>query len=143
MANRASINSGGDTQGAVNLRNGHYDAGLRTAINEPILKKSENMSIKIILNRLRISKGFTLVPSDVEIHINHNKLDNMMVKAEVLQILLNCGIHYKRAIKVIDMFSDPEQVAIESKNRMESLYPDKIEKQEKIEEPVNKKVVEQ
>lgn len=43
----------------------------------------------------------------------------------------------------IDMFSDPEQVAIESKNRMESLYPDKIEKQEKIEEPVNKKVVEQ
>ena len=143
LANRASINSGGDTQGAVNLRNGHYDAGLRTAINEPILKKSENMSIKIILNRLRISKGFTLVPSDVEIHINHNKLDNMMVKAEVLQILLNCGIHYKRAIKVIDMFSDPEQVAIESKNRMESLYPDKIEKQEKIEEPVNKKVVEQ
>ena len=121
LANRASINSGGDTQGAVNLRNGHYDAGLRTAINEPILKKSENMSIKIILNRLRISKGFTLVPSDVEIHINHNKLDNMMVKAEVLQILLNCGIHYKRAIKVIDMFSDPEQVAIESKDRMESL----------------------
>lgn len=54
----------------------------------------------------------------------------MMVKAEVLQILLNCGIHYKRAIKVIDMFSDPEQVAIESKNRMESLYTDKIEKQE-------------
>ena len=145
LANRASINSGGDTQGAVNLRNGHYDAGLRTAINEPILKKSENMSIKIILNRLRISKGFTLVPSDVEIHINHNKLDNMMVKAEVLQILLNCGIHYKRAIKVIDMFSDPEQVAIESKDRMESLYTDKAEKQEepKIEKPVNKEVVEQ
>lgn len=143
LANRGNINTGGDTQGAVNLRNGHYDAGLRTAINEPILKKSENMSIKIILNRLRILKGFTLVPSDVEIHINHNKLDNMMVKAEVLQILLNCGIHYKRAIKVIDMFSDPEQVAIESKNRMESLYPDKIEKQEKIEEPVNKEVVEQ
>ena len=143
LANRGNINTGGDTQGAVNLRNGHYDAGLRTAINEPILKKSENMTIKIILNRLRISKGFTLVPSDVEIHINHNKLDNMMVKAEVLQILLNCGIHYKRAIKVIDMFSDPEQVAIESKNRMESLYPDKIEKQEKIEEPVNKEVVEQ
>ena len=80
---------------------------------------------------------------DVEIHINHNKLDNMMVKAEVLQILLNCGVHYKRAIKVIDMFSDPEQVAIESKNRMENLYPDKTEKQEKIEEPVNKEVVEQ
>ena len=40
LANRQG-NTGGDTQGAVNLRNGHYDAGLRTAINEPILKKSE------------------------------------------------------------------------------------------------------
>ena len=32
-------NTGGDTGSAVELRNGHYDAGLRTAINEPILKK--------------------------------------------------------------------------------------------------------
>lgn len=126
LANRQG-NTGGDTQGAVNLRNGHYDAGLRTAINEPILKKSENASIKIILNRLRIKRGFTLLPSDVEIHINHNKLDNMLVKAEVMQILLNCGVHYKRAIKTVDMFSDPEQVALESQKRMDMLYPDKKE----------------
>ena len=78
LANRQG-NTGGDTQGAVNLRNGHYDAGLRTAINEPILKKSERMSLKIILNRLRINRNFTLLPSDIEIHINHNKLDNMLV----------------------------------------------------------------
>ena len=31
------------------------------------------------------------------------------------------------------MFSDPEQVAIESKNRMESLYSDEIQKQVKTE----------
>lgn len=126
LANRQG-NTGGDTQGAVELRNGHYDAELRTAINEPILKKSERMSLKIILNRLRINKGYTLMPSDIEIHINHNKLDNMLVKAEVLEILLRCGVHYKRAIKTIDMFSDPEQVALESKDRMESLYPDEVE----------------
>ena len=123
LANRQG-NTGGDTQGAVELRNGHYDAELRTAINEPILKKSERMALKIILNRLRINKGFTLMPGDIEIHINHNKLDNMLVKAEVLEILLRSGINYKRAIKTIDMFSDPEQVALESKNRMEMLYPD-------------------
>ena len=123
LANRQG-NTGGDTQGAVELRNGHYDAELRTAINEPILKKSERMALKIILNRLRINKGFTLMPGDIEIHINHNKLDNMLVKAEVLEILLRCGINYKRAIKTIDMFSDPEQVALESKDRMEMLYPD-------------------
>lgn len=76
LANRQG-NTGGDTGSAVELRNGHYDAGLRTAINEPILKKSERMALRLILNRLRINKGFTLMPSDVEIHINHNKLDNM------------------------------------------------------------------
>lgn len=130
LANRSNNNSGGDTGNAVSLRNGHYDAGLRTAINEPILKKSERMSLKIILNRLQINKKFTLMPSDIEIHINHNKLDNMLVKAEVLQILLDCGIHYKRAIKTVDMFSDPEQVAIESSKRMEKLYTE-IKKEDK------------
>lgn len=123
LANRQE-NASGDTGSAVYLRNGHYDAGLRTAINEPILKKSELMSLRIILNRLRINKGFTLKPSDIEIHINHNKLDNMLVKAETLEILLRSGIYYKRAIKTVDMFSDPEQVALESEKRMKSLYPD-------------------
>jgi len=123
LANRQG-NTGGDTGSAVELRNGHYDAGLRTAINEPILKKSERMALRLILNRLRINKGFTLMPSDVEIHINHNKLDNMLVKAEVLEILLRCGINYKRAVKTIDMFSDPEQVTLESAKRMEMLFPE-------------------
>lgn len=139
LANRQG-NTGGDTGSAVELRNGHYDAGLRTAINEPILKKSERMSLRIILNRLRINRGFTLMPSDVEIHVNHNKLDNMLVKAEVLQILLNSGIYYKRAIKTVDMFSDPEQVAVESEKRMKMLYPDKQQKTETVN--VNEEVVE-
>lgn len=121
LANRER-NTGGDTGQAVSLRNGHYDAGLRTAINEPILKKSERMSLKIILNRLRINRGFTLMPSDIEIHINHNKMDNLLTKAESLQMLLESGIDYKRAIKTVDLFSDPEQVAVESKDRMEFLY---------------------
>lgn len=124
LSNRQATSSG-DTGSAVQLRNGHFDNGLRTAINEPILKKAERMSLKLILNRLRINQGFTLMPSDIEIHINHNKLDNMLIKAEVLQILLECGVNYKRAIKTVDMFSDSEQVAVESKERMEFLYPTK------------------
>ena len=95
------------------------------------------MSLKIILNRLRIKRGFTLMPSEIEIHINHNKLDNMLVKAELLQILLNSGVYYKRAIKTVDMFSDPEQVATESKKRMEFLYPDKAKEDVKQKEEIN------
>lgn len=139
LANRSNNNSGGDTQGAVSLRNGHFDAGLRTAINEPILKKSERMALKLILNRLRINRGFTLTPGDIEIHVNHNKADNMLVKAEVLQILLACGVHYKRAIKTIDLFSDPEQVALESSKRMKILYP---EEKEPVIQTQQKEVVE-
>lgn len=120
LANRQG-NTGGDTQGAVSLRNGHYDAGLRTAINEPILKKSERMALKLMLNRLRISKGFTLMPSDIEIHINHNKADNMLVKAEVLKILNDVGIEPKISIKTVDLFSDPEQVSLASADLMKKI----------------------
>lgn len=140
LANRSNNNSGGDTGNAVELRNGHYDAGLRTAINEPILKKSERMSLKIILNRLRIKRGFTLMPSDIEIHINHNKLDNLLTKSEALKLLLEAGVNYKRAIKTVDLFSDSEAVALESKERMEYLYPTKapIQQDNQVNEEIAK-----
>lgn len=141
LANRES-NTGGDTGAAVNLRNGHYDAGLRTAINEPILKKAELMSLRIILNRLRIKREFTLSPSDIEVHINHNKLDNLMTKSEALKMLLDSGIYYKRAIKTVDLFSDPEQVAMESSKRMEILYPEEQQEQKTKTINVNEEVVE-
>ena len=142
LANRSNNNSGGDTGNAVSLRNGHYDAGLRTAINAPILKKSERMSLKIILNRLRINKGFTLMPSDIVIHINHNKLDNLLTKSEALKMLLEAGVDYKRAIKTVDLFSDSEAVALESKERMEYLYPTSAEQLQQNNNPINKEVVE-
>ena len=142
LANRSNNNSGGDTGNAVSLRNGHYDAGLRTAINEPILKKSERMSLRIILNRLRINKGFTLMPSDIVIHINHNKLDNLLTKSEALKMLLEAGVDYKRAIKTVDLFSDSEAVALESKARMEYLYPTSAEQPQQNNNPINKEVVE-
>ena len=123
LARQGGLRSGGDSQGAVELREGHYESSLRDAINEPIIIKSERMTLRIILNRLRIKKKFTLLPSDIEIHLNRNKLNNLLTKAEALQILLNSGIHYKRAIKTVDLFSDSERVADESRQRMEVLYP--------------------
>lgn len=127
LATRGNINTGGDTGNAVSLRNGHYESGLREAIDEPILKKAERMSLRIILNRLRINRNFSLSPSDIEVHINRDKLNNLLTKSETLKILLESGIHYKRAIKTVGLFSDPEQVAVESSKRMEILYPEEIQ----------------
>lgn len=145
LSNRGALSSGGDTGKAVSLRNGHIDAELRGAINEPIMKKSERMSLKIILNRLRINRGFTLMPSDIEIHINHHRADNLLTKSEALKLLLDAGIDYKRAIKTVDLFSDSEAVASESRERMEFLYPTKAERaQEEMQQnnQINKEVAE-
>lgn len=131
LPNRASVNSGGDTGNAVSLRNGHHESNLREAIDEPVLKKSERMSLRIMLNRLKVTSNYTLESKDIEIHINRDKLNNIMTKSEALKLLLDSGVYYKRAIKTIGLFSDPEQVAVESKKRMEYLYPEEQPKTEK------------
>ena len=58
------------------------------------------------------------MPSDIEIHINHNKLDNLLTKAEALEILIRIGIDPKIAVKTVDMFGDPEFVSKESIDMM-------------------------
>ena len=67
---------------------------------------------------------------DVEIKISRSKMDNMLVKAETLEILLRSGIAYERAIKSVGFFADPEQVSIESAQRMEVLYPTEVQEVE-------------
>lgn len=125
-------NTGGDTQGAVQLRNGHYDAEKRAELSEPIFKRAERNMLRIVLKKLRVTKGFSLLPSDVEIHVSRTKMDNMQVKAEVLKMLLDSGINPERAIKTIGLFSDPEQVAIESRDRMNLLYPTEVSETETV-----------
>ena len=120
-------NTGGDTGSAVTLRNGFYSMEKRSELAEPIFKRAERNALRIILNRLRINKQFTLVPSDVEIKISRTKSDNMQMKAQVLQMLLQSGVKYERALKTIGLFADPEQVASESRKRMEMLYPEETQ----------------
>ena len=139
LSDRQSKNSGGDSGNAVAMRNGFTEASMRVAIGEPIFKKSERLTLRIILNRLRITNKYTLTVEDVEIHINHNRTDNILTKTESLKLLLDSGINYKRAIKTVDLFSDPEQVADESKARMEILYPTTIQE---VNNTVETKVIE-
>ena len=123
LSDRQSKNSGGDSGNAVSMRNGFTEASMRVAICEPVFKKSERLALRIILYRLNTNKQFTLNIGDVEIHLNHNRTDNILTKSESLKILLESGINYKRAIKTIDLFSDPEAVSRESEQRMKILYP--------------------
>ena len=128
LANRQG-NTGGDTQGAVELRNGHYDAEKRAELTEPTFKKAERAFLRLLLRRLRIDGMVDLDPRDIEVKISRSKMDNMLVKAQTLQILLASGINSARAIKSVGMFSDSEQVAVESADRMAILYPTEVEEQ--------------
>ena len=122
IANREG-NTGGDTQGAVNLRNGWVDSERRAELSEPIFKQAEKSFLRIMLYKLKVDGKTSLNISDIEIKISRSKMDNMLTKAETLKMLLDSGIYPERAIKSVGFFADPEQVAIESKDRMDYLYP--------------------
>lgn len=129
-------NTGGDTGQAVYLRNGWDFAQQRAMVNEPTFKKSERQFLRAVLSILRIKDIADLKLSDIEIKITRSKTDNMLVKAQVLQILLLCGIELGDAIKTCDLWSDPQQIAIDSKPYTDAKYsPKQFQQQEKTKVP--------
>ena len=130
IASREGKSDGGSTAGAVLLRDGYYTQEKRSELSEPIFKKSEKALVRILLHILKVEKQFTLMPSDIEIKITRSKRDNMLTKAQTMQLLMQSGIEPTRAIKTVGLFSDPEQVAKESQERLAVVYPNKPQTQE-------------
>ena len=120
--------SGGDTGQAVALRNGYYAEEKRAELRIPIFQRSERMMLRVILNKLRVKEGFQLTISDIDIRPNRSKLENMMVKAQVLQILHQIGVDDASALKTINLFSDVQDVIMKSKDRMEEHFNSIINK---------------
>ena len=115
-------NSGGDTGQAVALRNGYYAEDKRAELRIPIFQRSERMMLRVVLNSLRVNRQFSLKISDIDIRPKRSKLENMLVKAEVLQILHNIGIDDAIAIKTINLFADVQDTVMKSKDRMEKQF---------------------
>ena len=67
-------------------------------------------------------ENFTLRISDIDIRPKRSKLENMLVKAEVLQILHNVGIDDATAIKTVNLFADVQDTVMKSKDRMEEQF---------------------
>ena len=115
-------NSGGDTGQAVALRNGYYAEDKRAELRIPIFQRSERMMLRVVLNKLRVMREFTLRISDIDIRPKRSKLENMLVKAEVLKILHDVGIDDAIAIKTINLFADVQDTVMKSKDRMEEQF---------------------
>lgn len=115
-------NSSGDTGQAVALRNGYYAEDKRAELRIPIFQRSERMMLRLVLNKLRVMREFNLRISDIDIRPKRSKLENMLVKAEVLQILHNIGVDDAIAIKTINLFADVQDTVMKSKERMEEQF---------------------
>lgn len=141
-------NTGGDTQGAVQLRNGWDFSKQAARLKDPYTMDAERRLNTVLLNIIRQEKGSEECPfgvMDYEVQINHSPTDNMQVKTQVLQMLLSMGIHPLIAIKVCGLWGDAEKVYLLSKPYLDVLYktieeivPDAKEQEEKAKELVKK-----
>lgn len=116
--------TGGNTGQAIVLSNGWEIAETSAKNTEIVFKDSETEFLKVILSILARDKGVdadmkTLRLSDIDIKFSRNKTDSILVKVQALQGQLDAGIDPLTAIKTCDLYSDPQQVWVDSKPYIE------------------------
>lgn len=141
-------NTGGDTQGAVELRNGWDFSKQAAKLKDAYTIESERRLNRVLRNIIRQEKGESECPFgelDYEVQISHSPTDNMQVKAQVFQMLVNAGIHPLIAMKTCGLWTDSEKVFLLSKPYLDVLYKtidDVVENAEEQEEKA-KELIEQ
>lgn len=105
----------GDTGQAVILRDGWSAAEAYARSVTMNYEPSEKRFIDTVLRVLREEDAdLGIKTADVGIKIAPNMTDNMLTKTQALQNMLEAGIHPRIAIAHCKMFSDPEQVYLDS-----------------------------
>jgi SPP1 family phage portal protein len=116
-------NTGGDTQGAVELRNGWDFSKSRAKLKDPLIKSCEKRLAVVVLNILRLAgNDLKLSVRDFDVQINHSPQDNMYTKAQTLTVLLQSGIHPLIAIKTVGLWGDAEKTFLLSKPYLDNIY---------------------
>lgn len=118
-------NTGGDTQGAVELRNGWDFSKQAAKLKDPYTIDAERRLYTVLLNIIRQEKGDNECPFDImdyDVQISHSPTDNMQVKGQVFQMLTKAGIHPLIAIKTCGLWTDSEKVFLLSKPYLDVLY---------------------
>lgn len=118
--------TGGNTGQAIVLSNGWTIAETAAKNTEIVFKDSEIEFLKVILRILERSKEVdpdlkTLRLSDIDIKFSRNKTDSILVKVQALQGQLDAGVDPLTAIKTCDLYSDPQQVWVDSKGIIEEI----------------------
>lgn len=109
--------SGGDTGQARLLGEGWTMADERAKQDEQAFKQSEKDMLKLVLTickGLTASEIKTLTLKNIDIKFTRNKSDNMLVKSQSLQNMLEAGVAPSVAFNVSGLFSDSTDVVTQS-----------------------------
>ena len=98
---------GGDTMGAVKLRDGWADIEVIARNDETFWTKAEKQSLKVVLSILN-NNGLLkeLKAGDVAVKFSRNKNDDMLTKAEVSKILYDIGVPLNEIVKFTGISTD-------------------------------------
>ena len=118
--------SGGSTGSAIILASGwqiaESTAKTSLMLSDASEQKVLEVALAIIQNTPNIKDDIkSLSISDVKPHIGRNKTYELSSRVNSLAALVNIGIAPEVAITVVDIFDDPQQVALDSAPRINSL----------------------
>lgn len=109
MPNRNGGSSTSDTGSAVIMRDGWSAAEARAKDSELMFKKSERIFLKVVLNICRILADMDLKVCNVEIRFTRRNYENILQKAQVLDLMLkNNKIHPRLAFEHCGLFVDSD-----------------------------------
>lgn len=109
MPNRNGGSSTSDTGSAVIMRDGWSDAEARAKNSELMFKKSERRFLKLVLNICRTLVGMDLKVHNIEIRFTRRNYENILQKAQVLDLLLKNGkVHPRLAFEHCGLFVDSD-----------------------------------
>lgn len=109
MPNRNGGSSTSDTGSAVIMRDGWSAAEARAKASELMFKKSERIFLKVVLNICRTLADMDLKVCNVEIRFTRRNYENILQKAQVLDLMLkNNKIHPRLAFEHCGLFVDSD-----------------------------------
>lgn len=110
--------SGGDTGEARQLGDGWVMADLRADQDELMFKNGELNMLELVLKICKTDPKCEINDieiEDIEVQFERNKSDNLLVKTQSLQNLMNAKVSPKSAMSVVGLWSDANAVCEESK----------------------------
>lgn len=118
--------SGGSTGSATNMSTGWMAAETDAKEKEQIWAASERRETYIILQILKTSDEVDsdvaeLNLSDIEIKFSRSRTYDLATKCNSLATLIKIGIDPLRAIEVVGLFTDPQQVTLDSAERIDKI----------------------